>query len=102
MLCVIVLEDSEIGARQKELWPHCRKYGKYLYCRGLVNDHDNVALASEWLDDSDEPLKGDALLQKVGDDTQADIELAVLINKGEGQALYEWMIEAGLIKIEGI
>ena len=103
MLCALVRKDSDLAAKCLERWPSPRLYDdRVYYFRDLVPTYKNTVLASDWLDSDDEPLKGGALFQKAEAAIQADHELAVLISKGAGQALYEWMIEAGLIAIESI
>ena len=105
MLCALVRKESELALKCLERWPSPRLYDdRVYYFRSLPFDYDNTVLASDWLDDQEipEPLKGGALFQKAEAAIKADHELAVLISKGSGQALYEWMIEAGLIAIESI
>ena len=103
MLCALVRKESDLAAKCLERWPSPRLYDdRVYYFRSLPFDYDNTVLASEWLDSDDEPLKGGALFQKAEAAIQADHELAVLISKGSGQALYMWMVEAGLIAIESI
>ena len=112
MLLALARVGSEVSEEMHKEWPNPTLINDIVYLfrsdealrkkRAKEKKVYKTVLASEWLDDDEQPLKDLALFQKIEAAIKADHELVVLISKGAAGSIYRWMIEAGLIKIDEV
>jgi hypothetical protein len=96
----ICRKESTLALELLERFPQARYWDDraYLFVAEPEN-YNHTVLASDWLDENEEPLKELALFQKIETEIQADNELVVLISKGAAGQLYRWMVSAELIEV---